>query len=152
MRNIFTREDYFLKNQIILFQGDSITDCGVNDTWHEFGSNNGVDIPRFKQFYRMLLEWTLKARPNAKLVLGEPFVFVGGAVTNDWVPEVNQRRAIVRKMASDFNAVFIPYQDIFNEALQRAPWDYWLADGVHPTYAGHQLMADAWLKSTRNLI
>ena len=29
---------------------------GVNDTWHAFGSNNGVEVPRFEQFYRMLLD------------------------------------------------------------------------------------------------
>jgi len=125
---------------------------GVNDTWHEFGSKNGVEIPRFEQFYRMLLEWTLKTRPGVKLVLCEPFVYVCGAVSQDWVPEVNQRRDVVRKMARDFDAVFIPYQDIFNEALKRAPAEYWLADGVHPTYAGHSLMADAWLKGTDKII
>ena len=42
---------------------------GVNDTWHAFGSNNGVEVPRFEQFYRMLLEWTVQARPGVKLVL-----------------------------------------------------------------------------------
>lgn len=210
-----------MKNQVILFQGDSITDCGrsrdtsepnaglgsgypllvashllcekaeaglkfynrgisgnrivdlyarwksdglnlkpdiisiligVNDTWHEFGSNNGVEIPRFEQFYQMLLEWTVKACPGVKLVLGEPFVHVCGAVNRDWVPEIKQRREIVRKMATEFKAVYIPYQDIFNAALKQAPAEYWLGDGVHPTYAGHQLMADAWLKAAAGII
>jgi acyl-CoA thioesterase I len=125
---------------------------GVNDTWHEFGSGNGVEIPRFEQFYRMLLEWTVQARPAVKLVLGEPFVYVCGAVSQDWVPDINQRRDVVRRMAREFDAVLIPYQDIFNAALKRAPAQYWLADGVHPTYAGHQLMADAWLKATDKII
>ena len=42
---------------------------GVNDTWHEFGSRNGVEVPRYEQFYRMLLEWTVRDRPGVKLVL-----------------------------------------------------------------------------------
>jgi lysophospholipase L1-like esterase len=125
---------------------------GVNDTWHEFGSKNGVEIPRFEQFYRMLLEWTVQARPGIKLVLCEPFVFAHGAVGPDWVPEINQRRDITRAMAKEFNAILIPFQEIFNAALQRAPGEYWLGDGVHPTSAGHQLMADAWLKATSGLI
>lgn len=125
---------------------------GVNDTWHEFGGNNGVEIPRFEQFYRMLLDWTLHVRPGVKLVICEPFVYVCGAVSQDWVPEINQRRDIARKMAKEFNAIFIPYQEIFIDALKRAPAPYWLADGVHPTYAGHHLMAEAWLKATEGII
>jgi lysophospholipase L1-like esterase len=125
---------------------------GVNDTWHEFGSKNGVEIPRFEQFYRMLLEWTVQARPGVKLVLCEPFVFVCGAVGQDWVPEINQRREVVRKMAKEFDTIFIPYQEIFDAALKRAPAEYWLGDGVHPTYAGHQLMAAAWMKAADGII
>jgi len=125
---------------------------GVNDTWHEFGSKNGVEIPRFEQFYRMLLEWTVQARPEVKLILCEPFVYVCGAVGRDWVPEINQRREVVRKMAKDFDTVFIPYQEIFDAALKRAPAEYWLGDGVHPTYAGHQLMTGAWLKAVEKII
>ena len=26
------------------------------------------------------------------------------------------------------------------------PPEYWLADGVHPTAAGHRLISDAWLE------
>ena len=121
---------------------------GVNDTWHEFGNKNGVEVPRYEQFYRMLLEWTVKARPAVKLVLCEPFVLTCGAVTAEWLPEINQRQEVVRKMAKEFKTIFIPYQEIFDAALKHAPAKYWLADGVHPTIAGHQLMADAWLKAT----
>lgn len=125
---------------------------GVNDTWHEFGSKNGVEIPRFEKFYQMLLEWTTQARPGVKLVLCEPFVFVCGAVSREWLPEINERREVVRKMAKGFGAIFIPYQDIFDAALKRASAEYWLADGVHPTYAGHQLMSEAWLNATMGIV
>lgn len=125
---------------------------GVNDTWHGFGSNNGVEIPRFEQFYRMLLEWTLQDRPNVKLVLCEPFVLLCGAVKPEWVPEMDQRRTVTRKMAKEFDTLFIPFQDIFDAALKQAPANYWLGDGVHPTCAGHQLMAEAWLKTTAGII
>ena len=125
---------------------------GVNDTWHAFGSNNGVEVPRYEQFYRMLLEWTIQASPGVKLALCEPFVYVCGAVSPEWVPEINQRREVVRKMAKEFDAIFIPYQEIFDAALKRAPAEYWLGDGVHPTLAGHQLMAEAWLKATAGII
>lgn len=125
---------------------------GVNDTWHGFNYNNGVEVPRYEQFYRLLLEWTLEARPGVGLVLCEPFVFVGGAVAASWVPEMNERRDVVRRLAAEFKTIFIPYQEIFDKALEQAPWHYWLPDGVHPSLAGHQLMAKAWLNATAGLI
>jgi len=30
-----------------------------------------------------------------------------------------------------------------------APADYWIWDNVHPTYRGHQLMADEWERVVR---
>lgn len=125
---------------------------GVNDTWHEFSNRNGVEVPRYAEFYRMLLNWTVKALPDVKLVLCEPFVLVCGAVSREWVPEIDQRRDVVRQLARDFAAVLVPYQELFNDAVKRAPASFWLSDGVHPTPAGHQLMADAWLEATAGLI
>ena len=125
---------------------------GVNDTGHEKVLRNGVEVPRYEQFYRMLLDWTLKELPNVKLVLLEPFVFPFGAVTPDWVDEIAQRGDVVRRIADDYQAVFIPVQSILNDALQKAPREHWLADGIHPMPAGHQLIADAWLKATASIL
>ena len=36
---------------------------------------------------------------------------------------------------------------VVNEAVKKAPPQYWAADGVHPTMAGAYLMAQAWLKA-----
>ena len=38
----------------------------------------------------------------------------------------------------------------FEEAAKRAPADHWIWDGVHPTYSGHQIMADKWVKTVRD--
>ena len=40
-------------------------------------------------------------------------------------------------------------QKVFDEAVRRAPAEYWLFDGVHPFYAGHQLMADEWIRTVK---
>ena len=120
---------------------------GVNDTWHEKARQNGVEVPRYARIYRELLQWTRDTLPNVKLVLMEPYVHVFGAVDQTWVDEINQRRAAVRQLAADFNAIFIPSQAILDKALERAPQEHWTKDGVHPTLAGHQLFADEWLKA-----
>ena len=122
---------------------------GVNDTWHEHARQNGVEVPRYAQFYRMLLEWTKQVLPETKLVLLEPFVLPFGSVGADWIPEIDARRAVVKALAEEFQTVFIPTQTILNDALKKAPQEYWLKDGVHPTSAGHALISRAWLEATR---
>ena len=124
---------------------------GVNDTWHEYPGKNGVEVPRYAQFYRMLLEWTKQVLPETKLVLLEPFVLPFGAVQPNWVPEMDARREVVKELAKEFETIFIPTQSILNEALQKAPQEYWLCDGVHPTTAGHVLISQAWLKATEKI-
>ncbi len=121
---------------------------GVNDTWHEFSSQNGVEVPRYAEFYRKLIDWTKEARPNCRLILCEPFVLETGVVTPEWVTEINQRRAVVKALADEYKTVFVPFQSVLSEAAKKAgnPAKL-LGDGVHPTPCGHQLMADAWLKA-----
>ena len=127
---------------------------GVNDTWHEFANSNGVDVPRYERIYREMLQWTVDTLPNIKLILMEPFVLPFGAVNPvaEWQAEIDARRAVVEKLAKEFGAVFFRTQDLFNEALKKAPQEYWLKDGVHPTSAGHALMADAWIKAAKDLL
>lgn len=119
---------------------------GVNDTWHTFMYNNGVEVERFATVYRMLLEYTRQQLPGVHLVLCEPFVLPCGVVTEAWVTEMDQRRTVVRELATAFDAVFVPFQSVLREALRQAPAEYWAADGVHPTPAGHRLLADCWLQ------
>jgi lysophospholipase L1-like esterase len=126
---------------------------GVNDTWH--GKNpdwsNGVSIPKYERIYRDLLNEVREALPNVKFVLCEPFVLRCGVVLDDWVEEIDERRAVVAKLAKEFGAVLVPFQSMFVEAVKLAPPEYWAADGVHPSAAGHLLMAKCWLEKTAGL-
>lgn len=122
---------------------------GINDIWHEFGSQNGVEADRFDQFYRMILDWTKQELPETQLILCEPFALGCGAVSAEWIPVLEERRAIVQQIAQDYGAIFVPFQSVFDQAVGQAPASYWLPDGVHPSSAGHQRMADAWIAAVR---
>ena len=119
---------------------------GVNDTWHEFGSQNGVAVPKFERVYREFLAEVRAAVPGVQFVLCEPFVLPCGVVTKDWVAEMDQRRAVVKKLAGEFKSKFVAFQKMFDDAMKQAAPEYWAGDGVHPTAAGHMLMARTWLK------
>ena len=118
---------------------------GVNDIWHKLnGEYNGtVDI--YRNDYIALLERTMKALPNVKLIICEPFAVQGvKAVDDKWYPEFYGYQKAAREIADKFGALFIPYQKIYDAAQKHAPGSYWTPDGVHPSLAGAQLMASAW--------
>ncbi len=123
---------------------------GVNDIWHKLNGNYDGTVDIYRRDYIALLERTLKALPNVKLIICEPFAVKGvKAVDDKWYPEFYDYQKAAKDIAIQFGAVFIPYQKIFDEAQKKAPGAYWTGDGVHPTLAGAQLMAKAWMKAIK---
>jgi len=120
---------------------------GVNDMWHGMQGRYAGSTDDFERGYRELLLHTRTQLPDTRLVLCEPFVARCGAVTSDWFPEFDRRREMVRKLAGEHEATFVEFQRVVDEACQRAPATYWAADGVHPTLAGHYLLAQAWYRA-----
>jgi len=118
---------------------------GINDTWHEFSRQAGVAVPKFERLYRQLLTETREALPKVKLVLCGPFALPCGTVTDEWTKDVEARQTVVRKLADEFNARHVAFQQMFDQAQAQASARYWAEDGVHPTAAGHQRMADEWV-------
>jgi lysophospholipase L1-like esterase len=47
-------------------------------------------------------------------------------------------------VAQTAGATFVPLQAAFDAAAARGGPAHWLADGVHPTPAGHALIAERW--------
>lgn len=119
---------------------------GVNDTFWA----RGETLAQFQQVYDQLLRTTIAALPHTKIVLGEPFLLPVGRFKADYpakLAALAKRQKIVAQLAAKYHLPLIRYQDVFNAALRRAPADHWSWDGVHPHYAGHGLMAEAWIKS-----
>ena len=134
---------------------------GVNDVWHEYSRQNGVDAEKFEMIYNMLLDEIRAALPNIKIMLLEPFTLPGSASENTpetpdrWEyfrKEVDLRRAAVKRVAEKQGLLFVPLQELFNKVNADAPTnDYWLKDGVHPSPAGHELIKQEWLKAFEQL-
>ena len=125
---------------------------GVNDIWHTLDKRYNGTIEKYENDYRALLHRTLDALPNVKLVICEPFVLRCGAVNDNWFPEFDGYRASAKKLSEEFNALFVPFQSMFDKALElgKAPANHWAGDGVHPSMAGAYLMAQEWIKTVRN--
>ncbi|WP_068131993.1 SGNH/GDSL hydrolase family protein [Roseimaritima ulvae] len=117
---------------------------GINDLWHKLNGRYDGTVESYQSGYRALLERTSKALPKTRIVICEPFVLRTGAVNDKWFPEFEQRRAVAEKLAGEFKLAYVPFQSMFDDAVKSAPPSYWAGDGVHPTVAGHALMAKTW--------
>lgn len=126
---------------------------GVNDFWHTLTNNYKGTSDTYERDLRALLTLTKQTLPDIKLIIGEPFAVAGGRAINDseWYPAFDRYRAAARNIADDFNAAWIPYQTLFDEALSQAPVEYWCPDGVHPAIPGSYLMAQGWLNAFSTL-
>lgn len=123
---------------------------GVNDFWHTLVNGYKGTIKTYKDDFTALLDRTKQKLPEVKLIIGEPYAVIGvKAVDEKWYPAFNDYRNAAREIANSFNAVFIPYQTIYDKAQKVAPGSYWTRDGVHPTLAGANLMAHAWLEAVK---
>jgi lysophospholipase L1-like esterase len=120
---------------------------GVNDYWHKHNGNYEGTVEKYEADYHDLLIRTREELPDVKLVVGEPFVLKAGAVDETWFPEFDRYRAAARRVANEADAVFVPFQSLFDQAAQLAPAAHWAADGVHPTVHGAALMAHWWLNA-----
>lgn len=125
---------------------------GVNDVRSEFVRQSGVPADRYERTYRLLLEDTKIELPECKLVVCEPFALPSEGLQAYWEDmktELGKRQKIVKKLAEEYEAAFIPLQEEFLKVCEAAPVEYWLWDGFHPTPAGHELIAREWVKAVQ---
>jgi lysophospholipase L1-like esterase len=122
---------------------------GINDTEAAIKGNVSCTPEQFENDYRTLLKWTKEKLPDVKLVLCEPFLLPVGRVKENfetYQTEIAKRQQVAKLLSDEFKAIYIPFQSAFNDALSKAPAEYWIWDGIHPMPAGHELMARFWLE------
>lgn len=123
---------------------------GVNDFWHTLVNGYKGTLDTYKADYHKLLDKTQKELPGVQFIIGEPFALIDvKAVTKEWYPAFDGYRQAARDIAAEYGATLIPYQTVFDKAIQAAPGSYWTGDGVHPSIAGAGLMSHAWLKAIK---
>lgn len=128
---------------------------GINDTWYDREEKEEIALRYFEREYRMLLGDTKGKLPNIKFILCEPFVLKYGAGDGGekWkrLLRVKQYAKVVKKLAQEFDAYFVPLQEILDEAAANYSVEYYLYDGMHTTAAGAKLIATEWLKTFKTI-
>lgn len=123
---------------------------GINDSSSFVNSHKEpVTLQMYNDIYRSLIDRVVKQNPNVLLVLNQPFVFKNSSTSPDWekrIADLTERQRMAEKIALDYNAVYVKLQEAFDQACKKAPVEYWIWDGIHPTVAGHEVIAREWLK------
>lgn len=118
---------------------------GVND-------RRSVPLDQYEQVYDRLLTEARSANPKLKLVLCEPFMVNHRATTLQQGPpnaDIAKRQEIVARLAKKHGAALARFQAALDRETGRAPAIHWIWDSVHPTYSGHQILADEWERVVR---
>lgn len=121
---------------------------GVNDMGTRI-KNGGAAPDQFEEIYGKLLEQTKTLFPDILFVLCQPFILPVGNMKDKWElkhAEIMKDQAIVAKLAKTYNAVHVEFQQVMEKACRKAPADYWMWDGCHPTVPGHELLTREWIK------
>ena len=130
---------------------------GVNDCL--FASPAGksdISASKYEENYRRLLTLAKENDPDVQLILLEPFAHIEGQINTPISATVRaatlrSEQKIVRKLAEEFGAIFVPLQEKFDEAMKTREPSYWIWDGTHPTEAGHAIIAREWLKAAADI-
>ncbi|MFE3171469.1 GDSL-type esterase/lipase family protein [Amycolatopsis sp. NPDC059090] len=131
---------------------------GINDVgWHSYDPDGRV-IPAedYAAGYDRLL--APLAESGAELILIEPFLLpisgdievgdmrLGVAERKKWRVDLDPKIQVVRELAREYGAHLLAADGMFAELSATTGPEYWAADGVHPTPAGHAALAAAWLR------
>lgn len=119
---------------------------GINDCWRKYDSGDPTSVEEFEENYRYILEKT-KADLNAHIILCEPFVLPFPEDRESWREDLDPKIAVVRRLSREFHTYLVPFDGVFASASARREPRFWAEDGVHPSQAGHALMAEHWLKT-----
>lgn len=128
---------------------------GVNDVWHGIDYNWWATPEDLVTSLREIVNRTREANPDIRIFFLEPYILREYATENTeekpdkwetFVREVSLRQKITREIAEELSVPFVPLQERFDRASSIAGVKYFSEDGVHPTPAGHELIAEAWIE------
>ena len=116
---------------------------GINDTWRRYDSNDATSAATFEDNYRACLADVGGA---SRVLLVEPFVLPVNEEQEHWHEDLDEKRAVVARLAAERGYGFVPLQSLLSAAAEQHGAAALAQDGVHPTELGHRLIADAWLE------
>ncbi|MGG4096636.1 SGNH/GDSL hydrolase family protein [Paenibacillus lautus] len=117
---------------------------GINETGRKYNRGEATSVEAYYEGYRELLIQT-RELTGANFILMEPFLLPVTEEKKEWREDLDPKIQAVRELSREFETLYVPLDGIFAAASSKIEMSYWASDGVHPSPAGHALMAEAWL-------
>jgi lysophospholipase L1-like esterase len=118
---------------------------GVNDTWRRYDSDDPTPVDQFAADYDATLCSVRKAGIETLIVM-EPFLVPINEKQRRWrIDDLEPKIETVRTVSARYNAVLVPLDYAFAAFAAAEGAVAAAEDGIHPSAAGNQLIADCWM-------
>ena len=125
---------------------------GINDIWHRY--NWDIVTTTDEQIelnYRCILE-RLRKETDAKIMILAPYL-LDCEDKKEVREDLCRVLPIVRRLAEDYADVYIPLDELFEEALKTQPEPkYYSGDGVHPNANGARFIGEHYARAIEKLL
>jgi acyl-CoA thioesterase I len=119
---------------------------GVNDTWRRYDRDDPTSSDVFRDRLRIIIEKTLNETP-AQIILLNPFLLDINEKITAMREDLCLKQEAVAELSKEYRTKYLDTDALFREAAKKRTPAYYALDGVHPTKAGHELIAKSWLSA-----
>lgn len=119
---------------------------GINDTFGHSDGDHTTTTQTYEAEYRSILQRSRAAIPGVQFILIDPFLLPVRDGQRELRQDLNSRITVVHRLADDVDATLVPADALLTRAAECTPARELCPDGVHPSPAGHSLLAHAWLR------
>lgn len=152
---------------------------GINDIGKGLGQPLGRTSERYIDIYNMMLDDIAESLPETRIVICEPFYLEldnfdepykhtpyamcesyfqpahipkNDSVMKNKRAEITIMQHMLKDMAEKHNCIYVSLQDEFFKYSKKIPPEYLIWDTVHPTVAGHEIIARKWLNTVESAL
>ncbi len=136
---------------------------GINDIGFSIRKGRGSDVKRFQFIYELMLNEAIEAHPDAKIILGQPFLLkkdlTSLGLENDiyenwdlWDSEMKRRQEVVLELSQKYHTMYAPFADRLNETANEIGAENLTIDCIHLKPAGNYVLAKCWLDVAKEFL
>lgn len=121
---------------------------GINDTWRRYDRDDPTSTEEFAAGYAELITRS-QAAGVQRMIMLEPVLTPVEDAQWAWREDLDPKITAIRRLAQRHGLELVPTDAVLNATAAVLAVGELAADGVHPTPAGHRLIADAFLQTYR---
>ncbi len=116
---------------------------GINDYLFSMKENNKIDLAKYENNYREILNKMTAKNPNLKIILQTITYNKGKDTEKEVLTSINAMNDIIKKIAEDYNCMVIDTHALLTKKVEETKIsDWYYPDGIHLTHNTYMYIAD----------